>query len=99
MDGLQDLRVTWQIETEKGFGARAEVSPEISGRDKGRGGGAAAAAVLHLGRGRHVGGREQAVENVGSDVGECARRRAAERGVGGMLEAAGDDFTWGETGG
>ncbi len=86
--------MAWQIETEKSFGAKSEISPEIGSRNQQWDRRSAAAGALQMGNRRDVGGREQAVEDVGGYVGQGRRMRSTESCVRGVLEAAGDNFAW-----
>lgn len=94
MDALHDFRVAWKIETEKSFGAKSEIGPEISGRKQGRGRMRRAAVILQVRRRRNVRWREEAVEYIGGDIWKRCGRRSTERRVRGMLEASGDNFDW-----
>jgi hypothetical protein len=55
---FDDMLMAWEIETEKSFGAKSEISPEISRRNQQWDRRSAAAGALQLGNRRDVGGRK-----------------------------------------
>jgi hypothetical protein len=85
--------VAWKIEAEKSFGAKSEVSPEINSRNQWSGRLGATSLALQVRCRWHEGWREKAIENVGGNIGQRTRGRSTESRVGGMLEAAGDNFS------
>ena len=94
MNGLNDVRVARKIITEKFFGAKSKISPEISGRNKRwRGGRSAAAAALRVDGRRYIRGGKKTIEQICSDVGQKTRGRSTQCSVRGMLEATGNHFS------